>query len=434
MILRRPVRHAVAHARAAHAAGDFAAARRSIEPVVVARGAPLEAVRGMAELEYLLGDYDAAEALLDRIVNATRASSARRLDAEAALALVHYRTGRYDKARGLFAGGAVDMPVWSLMTAFGNDPPYAIEWPDGEPQATVPLTQTAPWELPIVSLEVDGVALDAWIDTGGDMLTLPHDVASALGVEPRARFTGTYAGGAQADGYYGRVASVRLGSVTLRNVPIATAGFERAVIGTGFLSRFLATIDYPRGRLALRPHGSAPSCADAVEVPFALALTHLMVATGSLAGRAGLTFLVDSGLRDEQGAAFTAPAETLVGAGIPLPGTHAVTDMSGAGDTILELGRFGIPRLGLGSLFQHDLVGLYGAFPAELGVAATGFPIAGLISHHFLRRYRWTIDFARMSMWFEGPAVDGSPRWAGWRVGPGTSTALGGEVSVRWAR
>jgi thioredoxin-like negative regulator of GroEL len=107
MILRRPVRHAVAHARAAHAAGDFAAARRSIEPVVVARGAPLEAVRGMAELEYLLGDYDAAEALLDRIVNATRASSARRLDAEAALALVHYRTGRYDKARGLFAGGAV---------------------------------------------------------------------------------------------------------------------------------------------------------------------------------------------------------------------------------------------------------------------------------------------------------------------------------------
>ena len=58
---------------------------------------------------------------------------------------------------------------------------------------------------------------------------------------------------------------------------------------------------------------------------------------------------------------------------------------------------------------QHDLVGLYGAFPAELGEAATGFPIAGLVSHHFLRRYRWTIDFARMTMWFEGSAVGGSP-------------------------
>jgi len=45
-----------------------------------------------------------------------------------------------------------------------------------------------------------------------------------------------------------------------------------------------------------------------------------------------------------------------------------------------------------------------------LDEAATGLPIAGLISHHFLRRYRWTIDFARMSMWFEGPAVGGSPR------------------------
>jgi hypothetical protein len=402
MILRRHVRQAVAQARAAHAAGDFGAARRMIEPVVVARGAPLEAVRGMAELEYLLGDYDAAEALLDRVVTATRAGSARRLDAEAVLALVHYRTGRYDKAHGLFAGGAVEMPVWSLMTAFGNEPPYAIEWPAGEPHTTVPLMQTAPWELPIVSLEVDGVALDAWIDTGGDTLMLPHDVASALGVEPLARFTGTYAGGAQADGYYGKVASVRLGSVTLRNVPVATAGFERAVIGTGFLSRFLATIDYPRGSLVLRPHGSAPSCEGAVEVPFALALTHLIVATGSLADRAGLTFLVDSGLRDEPGAAFTAPAETLAATGIPLPETHAVTDMSGAGATTLDLGRFGIPRLGLGSLVQHDLAGLYGAFPAELGEAATGFPMAGLISHHFLRRYRWTIDFARMSMWLEG--------------------------------
>ena len=75
--------------------------------------------------------------------------------------------------------------------------------------------------------------------------------------------------------------------------------------------------------------------------------------------------------------------------------------MSGAGDTTLELGRFGISRLGLGALVQHDLAGLYGAFPDELCGAATGFPIHGLVSHHFLRHYRWTIDFAGMTMWFE---------------------------------
>ena len=260
MIARRHVRRALDEARAAHAAGDFAAARRLVQPVVAAGGGPLEAVRGMAELEYLLGDYDAAEALLDRIVQASRKRAKARLDAEAALALVYYRTDRYDKAHGLFAGHEddVEMPIWRLMTAFGGEPPYAVEWPAGEGPATMPFKQTTPWELPIVPLEIDGVALDAWIDTGGDTLTLPADVAASLGVEPLARFAGTYAGGEQAEGLLrqGRVGP--LGPVTLRNVPVATAGFERPVIGTGFLSRFLATLDYPQGRLLLRPHGSAP--------------------------------------------------------------------------------------------------------------------------------------------------------------------------------
>jgi len=403
MIVRRHVRRALADGRAAHAAGDFAAARRLVQPVVTGRGAPREAVRGLAELEYLLGDYDAAEALLDGIVQTSRKGSSARLDAEAALALVYYRTNRYDEAHGLFAGSEndVEMPIWRLMTAFGADSPYAIEWPAGEPTATVPFKQTTPWELPMVPLEVDGVALDAWIDTGGDALTLPADVAASLGVEPLARFAATYAGGEQADGYYGKVASVAIGPVTLRNVPVATAGFERPVIGTGFLSRFLATLDYPQGALLLRPHGSAPPSAAAVEVPFALALTHLMVVSGSLADRADLTFLVDSGLRDERGAAFTAPATTLAAAGIPLPERSPESGTSGVGDTTLELGRFGISRLAVGPLAQHDLVGMYGAFPDELSGAATGFPIHGLVSHHFLRRYRWTIDFARMTMRFE---------------------------------
>ena len=36
-----------------------------------------------------------------------------------------------------------------------------------------------------------------------------------------------------------------------------------------------------------------------------------------------MTFLVDSGLADEQGAAFAAPAATLAAAGIPVPETRA---------------------------------------------------------------------------------------------------------------
>ena len=396
MIVRRHVRRALAEARAAHAAGDFAAARRIIQPVVAARGAPLEAVRGMAELEYLLGDYDAAEALLDRIVKASRKRSEARLDAEAALALVYYRTNRYDKAHGLFAGSEddVEMPIWKLMTAFGGDPPYAIEWPAGEPRRPCRSSRRRRG-----SCRPSRSRSTASRSTRGSTPAATRSrcrrrrrLARRRAARALRRHLRRWRAGRRAT--TARSRRSRLGPVTLRNVPVATAGFDRPVIGTGFLSRFLATIDYPQGACSCARTGARRRPRRAVEVPFALALTHLMVVSGSLADRAGLTFLVDSGLRDERGAAFTAPAATLAAAGIPLPDTSPESGMSGAGDTTLELGRFGISRLALGPLVQHDLVGMYGAFPDELSGAATGFPIHGLVSHHFLRRYRWTIDFA----------------------------------------
>ena len=54
--LRRREDERVAAARAAHAAGRFAEARRTVAPVIEEGDASLEVVRGMAELEYLLGD------------------------------------------------------------------------------------------------------------------------------------------------------------------------------------------------------------------------------------------------------------------------------------------------------------------------------------------------------------------------------------------
>ena len=232
--------------------------------------------------------------------------------------------------------------------------------------------------------------MHAWIDTGGDTLTLPH----AYDIEPlRGAFSGTFAG------VYGRVEEVRLGPVTVSAVPVMTAGLERPVIGTGFLSRFLPTIDYPGGRLVLRPRDSEPG--DGVGVPFKIAATHLMLVDGAL-NDAPMTFLVDSGLRDEHGAAFTAPAATLAAAGIRCP-HGAGAGNSGAGDVTLELGRFPIPRLALGPLVQEDLLGLYGAFPPGLE------EIDGLVSHGFLRRYRWTIDFTRMTMRFAPPADRRAP-------------------------
>lgn len=172
------------------------------------------------------------------------------------------------------------------------------------------------------------------------------------------------------------------------------------MIGTGFLRRFLATVDYPGRRLVLRPPGS-PTPSD-VEVPFALAATHLLIARGSLNGLEPLAFIVDSGLQEEAGAAFTAPRRDPQGRRHP-----------GAGDA---RGRAGVrrrprhpldrplpgrpPRPRPGGAKRPD-----GALrPLPSGVAnALGFPVNGLVSHGFLRRYAWTLDFERMAMTFAEP-------------------------------
>src|SRR5262245_36167390 len=174
------------------AAGDLLAARRELEN----RGAR----RPLGRVAAMLGDYETAERLLRP-----------RRDA-ATLALVHWRTGRFDKARRVRR-----VPLSRVMTAFG-EAPYRIEWHADE--AVLPFRQQQTWELPTVGIEIDGRAVEACIDTGGDTLTLPHD----FGVEPLATFAGTWAGA------YGRVGSVRLGPVTVRAVPVMTSRFARPVI------------------------------------------------------------------------------------------------------------------------------------------------------------------------------------------------------------
>ena len=219
--------------------------------------------------------------------------------------------------------------------------------------------------------------------------------------------TGTFAGGAQGDLSYGRVEAVRIGGLTVRGVPVAVVDLDRPVVGTGFLRQFLPTIDYPNGRLVLRPRtdqGRAAFRAELagarpVEVPFALALTHLIVARGSLDDQAPLTFILDSGLQDELGSVFAAPPETLAAAGIPIPDTTEDVRETGAGHVPLQVARFPIDRLGLGPLVQHDVTGFFGVFPDAWREAA-GFPIHGLVSHGFLRRYAWTLDFESMLMTF----------------------------------
>ena len=57
---------------------------------------------------------------------------------------------------------------------------------------------------------MNGLEVEARIDTGGELLTLSPDVAEALGVEPVASAEGVFAAGARGEIGYGRVDTVRV--------------------------------------------------------------------------------------------------------------------------------------------------------------------------------------------------------------------------------
>ena len=405
-LLRRRRRDSrIEEATAAHAAGDFVGARELAAAIVADGDPPLEAVRGLAELEYLLGDYDAAEPLLRRVVEEAGRNVDLRVDAEVALALVFLQTNRFAEAGSLFAGlgQGIELPLWELMKSFGNERPYGVDW-GGETETALPFLQRTPWELPCVRIQVGGLEVDARIDTGGELLTLSRDVAAALRVEPVATAEGVFAAGARGEVGYGRVDSVRVGPLAVAAVPVAIMALERPILGTGFLRQFLATLDYPGGRLVLRPRSSrAP--AGGVEVPFALAASHLLLATGSLDGREGLTFILDSGLEDEGGASVAVPRSTLELLGIEAPPLTEEVGESGAGSLSLRFGRFPLERVTLGPLVQHEASGLYGIFP-DLWTELAGISVHGILSHGFLRRYAWTLDFDAMKMAFATPDGD----------------------------
>ena len=406
-------------AKGLYQAGSIAESQQTLQPLLTASKPSLEAVFLGADLEYLQGDYDQAETLLERAMAIKPKDDDVRLKAQTKLVYVYYQTNQFAKAQGLFKGleSRIKLPYWDLLKAFGQEKPYQLSWPANAQKTEVPFLITDP--LPIISVEVQGRQVYAFIDTGGDTFVLDPEAAATLGIKPLVSMTGTFAGGKKAEVGLGKADSLKIGEVTMTSVPITllpTARFSEGltggkytlggIIGTGVLKQFLATIDYVDARLTLRPRTEAGRTAlraelkgrTIVEVPFIMASTHFMLTRGSLNDKENLTFFVDSGLASES--AFAAPNATLNYAGIEIPETKVQEgNIGGGGGAGYATGQFPIRELGLGPLTQKNLKGSYGVTPPT-AFWGLGLIEDGLISHQFLRRYSWTIDFAEMMMIF----------------------------------
>jgi len=263
------------------------------------------------------------------------------------------------------------------------------------PFADHPLTEY----LPAFAGEINGQSITAHIDTGGTFLLMGPDRAAALGIKTvRVGTERAHLNMMRVEMSYGIAERFVLGDAVLRNVPVdvlstLTGEGDLVIFGTNVLERFLSTMDYPNRRLILSARGDGKAAAahramlpgEVVSVPFYLWSDHFMFARGGLGARRDLTFFVDSGLvalhPDGQGgtrqASFTSSKKRFKGWGI-----------TGAD---IDRGFFELPgALTLGPLGEdRPLLVVGAAGDQNFG----GVRIDGLISHAFLKRYAWTIDF-----------------------------------------
>ncbi len=337
--------------------------------------------------------------------------------AKVGLMFSYYQTDRFDKIKELEFPPGVMLPNVEAIKAFEENP-YQKEWHSEDKVSTIPFLMTDP--LPLLEIEFNGVPVIVFFDTGADTFILDNEIASAMGIEWDVKAMGSFGGGKKSEFGFGKVDSVKLGDVTLKQVPIVilptkrfSKGFEDGkytiggAIGTAALRQFLSTIDYKNGRMILRER-TAENLTKlreelkgriAAEMPFVLDATHMMMARGSLNGKDGLTFFVDSGLAGK--VCFAAPIQTLQYVGIPVPETKIDEESIGGGGGKWASGTFPIKTISLGSLKQSNVKGEYGSRPPA-SYWSSGYIQDGLISHQFLRQYSsWTLDFDAMKYIFE---------------------------------
>jgi len=349
--------------------GDFTQAGRAYGAAVARNPKDVGALIGLARVQLYGNGLDAASATARRVL----AFDAQNADAARILRTIGLR-------RHLFEEGD------------------RVSVPDGG--AVLPFVEAEP--LPMIELTIDGHPANCVLDTGAPDVVIDPDFAAQAGIAVTGGQVGTFAGGRTATVRQATLQRVQAGPIELHNVtagvlPSRGISFYRdrrvdCTVGTGFLMRFLATIDYPHKRLVLRRRtdeiGKAP---EGVSMTMWLVGDHFIFAGGSVNGVGGQLFLVDSGLA---GGGFGPEKETIDAAHVRTFPNRAGQGIGGGGAVTF------IPvvadELCLGSACQRDIQGVY--TPSGSPLAMFPFRSAGTISHTYLEHYAVTFDFVRMQL------------------------------------
>jgi hypothetical protein len=385
-------------------AGKFAEAEKVYSSVLAEDPGNFQAILRLGNIALLSQRLDDAQKWL---------SKALEIEPEEAfpkslLAEVFCRRDDFQRAAPLLRAAGRDAAA-AKLESFKGQVPYQIE---GTAAVTrLKFEQTDP--LPLIRVRVNG-SEEAYffIDTGASEIDLDPEFADQVKALRFGSEMGTFGGGRKASYDHGRIDSLTLGDVVVKNVPIhilATRRFSPifggkridGILGTVMLYHFFPTIDYVGGELVLRRKTSENVVQLAREVkaerqtvvPFWMAGDHYAVAWGTVNRSKPLLFFVDLGLA---GGGFTCPASTIQEGGITLSESQAGEGIGGGGK--VRIVPFVVGEMTLGDLTKRNTPGLFGAFPPSLEYAF-GFRIGGLISHAFFRSSAITMDFDRMNLY-----------------------------------
>lgn len=367
------------------------------------------AAQQLGYIALLSNRLDDAQKWLQKAIALKPANS----EAKIMLAEVFYRRDDFQKAAAVlneigpsYAEMIKNYPtlIAPKLESFKGLTPYQLH---GRGDSTsLPFVKSEP--LPVVNVRVNGSAdVTFFIDTGGSELILDSDFAHELGVKSTGSSQGTFSGGQKAEVLSGKVDSLTLGDWTLYNVPVAMLPLRQlsadfgvkhldGCVGTNVLYHFLATLDYPRGKLVLRKKTAKnlkefekASAGKSVAVPIWMASDHFMVAWGQINSTPPTLLFIDTGLA---GAGVKLAESMIKAADIKLEEDKATEGAGGGGK--LRIVPYVVRQVSLGAIKEENVAGLYdGPFPWE---KSFGFYLAGMVGHDFFKPYEVTFDFDNM--------------------------------------
>lgn len=379
------------------AAGLFDEAERMYRDVLAEHPAGAAARHGLAR------SLAARNRLDDALIEVQAAIGAGRAEAYHTLGQIHRRLRRYGEAADALEQYVARMPdvrrnrrtEWvrsevRLLRSFGDRTPFEIPTdPDG--------VHTIPFRLEhdkvVVRGQVNGGdPIDLVVDTGAEQMVLSQRTADRMGVAAIAATISAGVGEVGVRGLeVGRVDSLRIGSLEVRNLP----GIIKNPPLTGLPTRRVpdsispvalglsAVIDYRARRLLLArrlPDGPAD-----VELP--MRIHRLAVVRGTVNGAFPRSFVVDTG-----GEVVSLSIGTVGSIGMKPP-RHIPLRVFGTSGW--DRDAFLLPgvRLAFDAITYDNLSVV--VLNLHRPSALLGFHIGGIVGHTFLSDYRVALDVER---------------------------------------